>query len=361
MDNSGLYSEYMELALELAERGWGEVEPNPMVGAVIVKDDKIIGKGYHEKFGGPHAEINALEDCAKNNINPAGATMYVTLEPCCHVGKTGPCTDAIIKAKLARVVLAMTDPTAKVSGKGIEQLRQAGVTVDVGLCEKQAQKLNAPFIKFAETKKPWVIVKWAQSQDGFLARNDGVQWISGEESREDVHKLRRRAQGILVGINTVLADDPLLTARPGREVQPMRIVLDSKLKIPLDCKLFATIKEARVLVCTAEEVYKNSERVTEIRAAGGDVFESCYLEEVLEYLGSIGIQQLLVEGGAKVIDSFLSRDMADEVVIYIAPITLGEKGEVPISELMAKCRVSIGNAKKFGQDKRILVFSKEQS
>ena len=349
-------TEYMELALTLAEKGRGEVEPNPMVGCVIVKNDKIIGKGYHEKFGNPHAEINALKNCEES---PAGAVMYVTLEPCCHFGKTDPCTEAIIKAKLGRVVVAMTDPTRKVSGKGVEQLRQAGITVDVGLCQKQAQKLNAPFIKFAEMKKPWVIVKWAQSRDGFLARSDGIRWISGEQSRADAHKLRKRVQGILVGINTILADNPLLTARPGRDSQPLRIVLDSKLRIPLDCKLFTTIKEAPVLVCTTEDGFRNSEKVAEIKAMGGDVFASCDLEKVLEYLGGIGVQQLLAEGGAKVIDSFLTQNLADEVVIYIAPMKLGEKDKVSISEAMAQlggCLNNVLEKRRFEDDVRLSGF-----
>ena len=343
---------YMCQALALAEKGLGEVEPNPMVGAVLIKNNEIIGTGYHEKFGGSHAEINALKNCDQS---PAGAVMYVTLEPCCHFGKTPPCTEAIIKAKLARVVVAMTDPTEKVSGKGLEQLRQSGITVEVGLCQKQARKLNAPFIKFAETKKPWVIVKWAQSRDGFLARANGSQWISGEQSRADAHKLRKRVQAILVGINTILADNPLLTVRPGRGSQPLRIVLDSKLRIPLDCRLFATIKETPVLVCTAEEGYKNSEKVVEIKAAGGDVFDSCDLEKVLEHLGSLGIEQLLVEGGAKVIDSFLRKNLTDEAVIYIAPTALGNNGKTAVSEAMDKCRADLAeaNIKTLGPDKCI--------
>ena len=346
---------YMLEALALAEKGKGSVEPNPMVGCVIVKDNKIIGKGYHEKFGGPHAEINAMADCAKNIASPTDATMYVTLEPCCHVGKTGPCAEAIIKAKPARVIVAMTDPTEKVSGKSIKQLQQAGIAVDVGLCQNQAQKLNRPFIKFAKTKRPWVIVKWAQSEDGFMSRTDGVRWISGEESRQDAHSLRRQMQGILVGINTVLADDPLLTARPSRGKQPLRIVLDSKLKIPLDCQLLNTTEQAPVLVCTTEEGYRNSKKVAEIKAVRGDVFKSCNLEKVLKYVGSLGVQQLLIEGGGEVINSFLSDGLADEVAIYIAPIKLGDKGAVPVCESMIKCILALAETKvkKIGNDKYI--------
>lgn len=362
MADSRRDKEYMQQALTLAEKGRGRVEPNPMVGAVIVRDGKIIGQGYHEKFGSPHAEINALADCAKNNITPAEATMYVNLEPCCHVGKTPPCTDAIINAKLAHVIVAMADPTGKVSGKGIEQLRKAGITVDLGLCAESAKSLNAPFVKFAVTKRPWVIVKWAQSKDGFLARSDGERWISGPESRADAHKLRRRVQGILVGINTILADDPLLTARPGRTEQPLRIVLDSKLKIPLDCKLFATIKEAPLLICTTRQGYKNNEKVKKIKAAGGNVFASCDLKKILEHAGTIGIEQLLVEGGAKVINSFLDQALADEAAIYIAPITLANNGTAKVSELMAQLSDhlnKIQQKRRFEDDIRLSGFTKK--
>jgi len=213
---------YMGMALKLAQRGIGMVEPNPAVGAIIIKANQIVGRGWHEKFGGPHAEINALQDCKTLGVNPRGATMYVTLEPCSHQGKTGPCTEAIIAAGLAKVFVATIDPSKHANGAGLEQLRNAKIQVHTGLCETEARLLNAPFIKFAATGKCWVILKWAQSIDGKLAKTEprpsGSGWISGEESRKDVHKLRQRVGGILVGINTVLADDPLLTARPVRSL-----------------------------------------------------------------------------------------------------------------------------------------------
>ncbi|MFB0524826.1 MAG: bifunctional diaminohydroxyphosphoribosylaminopyrimidine deaminase/5-amino-6-(5-phosphoribosylamino)uracil reductase RibD, partial [Phycisphaerae bacterium] len=254
----------MQIALRLAARGIGSVEPNPAVGAVIVKDSQIIGKGWHQKFGGPHAEINALQDCKKIDVSPQGATMYVTLEPCCHYAKTPPCTDAIIAAGLAKVVVATIDPSEHANGKGIQQLRNAGIEVQAGLCEAQARLLNAPFIKFAATGKCWVILKWAQTIDCKLAyadRTEQQRWISNEQSRKDAHKLRRRAGGILVGINTVIADDPLLTPRPGRGKQPTRIVLDSSLRIPLNCQLLATAKKAPVLILTSEKAVQSNPEV----------------------------------------------------------------------------------------------------
>ena len=340
-------SKYMQMALRLAKRGFGSVETNPLVGCYIVKDGRVIGKGWHKKFGGPHAEINALVDCSKSGVNPAGAAMYVTLEPCCHQGKTPACTDAIIKAKISKVVAAMADLSEHASGKGIEQLRQAGIDVEVGIFETQAKILNAPFIKFAETGRCWVIVKWAQSIDGKLAWTDKAmgQWISNEKSRRDSHKLRRSVQGILVGINTVIADDPLLTVRPSKGKKPVRIVLDTNLKIPLDCKLFATVKKSPVIIVTSEDA--NQELAEKISGKGAEVLtvpttqRCCDLEYLLNELSSRGIGQLLVEGGPTVISSFLKQRLADQVVIYIAPNLLGSEGNTGLSESMAQLTDSI--------------------
>ncbi|MCH8121470.1 MAG: bifunctional diaminohydroxyphosphoribosylaminopyrimidine deaminase/5-amino-6-(5-phosphoribosylamino)uracil reductase RibD, partial [Planctomycetes bacterium] len=266
----------MRMALRLARRGIGSVEPNPAVGAVIVKANQIVGKGWHKKFGGPHAEINALEDCKTLGVNPRGAAMYVTLEPCSVQGKTGPCTQAIIEAGLAKVFVATIDPSEHASGKGIEQLSNAGIEVQTGICETEAKILNAPFIKFAATGRCWVTLKWAQSIDGKVAvtepRPSGSSWISGEQSRKDVHKLRRRAQAILAGVNTVIADDPLLTARPSRGKKLTRIVLDSHLRIPLDCKLIKTAKKSPVLIYTNESTLRtNPEIAAKITKKGVEV------------------------------------------------------------------------------------------
>ena len=252
------------MALKLAARGVGSVEPNPAVGAVIVKDGQIIGKGFHKKFGGPHAEINALVDCRAKGLDPVGAALYVTLEPCCHFGKTPPCADALIEAKIARVVTAVMDPSPHAAGKGIEKLRAAGIEVEVGICEKEAALLNAPFFKFAKTNLPWVILKWAQSIDGKLAyanpAADG-QWLSNGQSRKDAHDLRRRVQAILVGIKTVIADDPLLTPRPSKGKNPLRVVLDVDLRMPHESKLLQTAKEFPLLVVTSHHSLKYREEI----------------------------------------------------------------------------------------------------
>lgn len=335
----------MKLALELAKKGLGKVWPNPMVGCVIVKNNKIIGKGYHKKFGAPHAEINALKNCKKSS---AGATMYVTLEPCCHFGKTPPCTDAIIKAGIKKVVAAAKDPTSKVGGKGFGILKKAGIEVETNICKSEAEKLNAPFFKFAKTKKPWVIVKWAQSKDGFLARSDKKRWITNAKSRKDVHSLRKKVQAILVGINTILKDDPMLTARPNIVKQPLRVVLDSQLKIPANCNLLKTAKKSPVCIFTTVDKTKIKQKGVQIIKVGkykGEI----NLKAVLAELGKRNVQQLLVEGGEKVITSFLRQKLADEIIIYTSGERLGKKGSVKSSGAMKKVYTRL---KKSGRDKK---------
>lgn len=338
-------NKFMEMSLKLAAKGIGSVEPNPAVGAVIVKDGQVVGKGWHKKFGGQHAEINALADCKAKGHSPAGATMYVTLEPCCHFGKTPPCADSLIEAKIAKVVVAVVDPAPHCDGKGIEKLRAAGIEVEVGMCEKEAVLLNAPFFKFAKTNLPWVILKWAQSIDGKLAyanpKADG-QWISNEQSRNDAHDLRRRVQAVLVGINTVIADDPLLTPRPANGKNPLRIVLDVDLHIPHESKLLQTAKKSPLLVVTSHHSLKYREEVAHhIIKLGGQVLPlpmadgQCDLNAMLAELGKRQIQQILVEGGPTVIASFLKQNLADEVRVYIAPKILGAAGTASIAEAMA--------------------------
>jgi diaminohydroxyphosphoribosylaminopyrimidine deaminase/5-amino-6-(5-phosphoribosylamino)uracil reductase len=354
---------YMRAALKLAQRGVGSVEPNPAVGAVIVKSNQIIGRGWHKEFGGPHAEINALEDCKGLGVNPRGATMYVTLEPCCHEGKTSPCTDAIITAGLARVVVATTDPSEHAGGKGLDILRDSGIDVQTGVCEKEAKLLNAPFMKFAATGKCWVILKWAQSIDGKVAWAGGGEerrYISNELSRKDVQSLRRRVGAVLVGINTVLADDPLLTVRPSKGKGPTRVVLDSHLRIPPDCKLLATAKKAPVMILTsAEALGAESGKQGQITEKGAEVLVCpstgrSNLHFLLDELNSRGVSQLLVEGGPTVITSFLRENLADQVVVYITPKILGACGSVGISSAMAELTESLAlhhvDTRRFGDD-----------
>ncbi len=364
---------YMLKALKIAQRGIGSVEPNPAVGCVIVKGGQVIGKGWHQKFGGPHAEINALNDCRNLGANPKGGVMYVTLEPCCHIGKTGACTMAIIDAGITKVVTAMTDPSAHAQGKGFETLRQAGIEVEVGVCQQQAKLLNAPFIKFASTGKTWVILKWAQSIDGKLAyAGEKNKWMSCESSRKDAHMLRNQAHAILVGIGTVLADDPLLTPRGagGKDKKLTRIILDSRLQIPPDCQLVKTAKKQPVIVVTyAGSLSSNTNKKELLEKAGveilafGDLQGKSNLAFVLDELGKRNIQQLLVEGGPKILASFLREGLADELCVYIAPKILGSAGSADIAQALADLKKDVGlrhiKAETFDGDTRIKGFTSQ--
>lgn len=330
-------TDHMQTALRLARRGLGSVEPNPAVGCVIVKDGAVIGEGFHGRFGGPHGEVNALTDCRSRGHNPAGAAAYVTLEPCTHTGKTPPCTEAVIAAGITTVFVAAEDPT-KLAGGGISRLKEAGIKVYVGLCREEAEQLNAPFYKHARTGLPWVIVKWAQSIDGKLAwKNPPIEgnWISNEKSRANVHRLRKKVQAILTGIDTVITDNPKLTVRIDGETidrPPLRVVLDSKLRMPWDCHLI-TIPEAPTLIITTVQTAQTEfQQVEKLKAAGVDVLavppkdEHCDLNAVLAELGRRGIQQLLIEAGPTLISRFLAENLADELAIYIAPLIMGQNG-----------------------------------
>jgi diaminohydroxyphosphoribosylaminopyrimidine deaminase / 5-amino-6-(5-phosphoribosylamino)uracil reductase len=358
---------FMQSALKLAEKGIGSVEPNPAVGCVIVKAGQVIGTGYHHKFGGPHAEINALDDCRKLGVKPEDSTMYVTLEPCCHIGKTGPCTEAIITAKVARVVVAIQDPSPHAAGKGIEQLRSAGIEVEVGSCQEQARLLNAPFFKYVTTGKCWIILKWAQSIDGMLAykgHSRERRWISNELSRKDARKLRRRAGAVIVGIGTVLADDPLLMPEPTDDKTRLRVVLDDKLRIPLKSQLARTAKDSPVLVYTRPLAHKTQTKLADQMAQEG-VEVLAYDHEkgrsnlpgLLGTLSGRGVQQVLVEGGPTVLSSFLKEGLADEICIYVAPRILASRGAACMADALASLHQAVGiqhvEIRSFGEDVRL--------
>jgi len=342
MQTTDPHQQYMLQALDLARKGIGSVEPNPAVGCVIVKDDKVIGKGFHEKFGQPHAEVNAINDCKKNDHDTAGVVMYVTLEPCCHTGKTPPCTEAVIAAGIKKVFIANIDPFENVSGKGIEKLQNAGIQVYSGICAEQAAIVNAPFFKFAKTKLPWTTLKWAQSLDGYMATTDTAKrrWISNAASREDVHKLRSIVQAILVGVHTVIADDPMLTPRPDNGKHPLRIVMDSSLRIPLQCKLLNTKDSPTLIVTTLPAINENQQKLADILEKGAEIFTvdkvniKCDIAQMLGELANRNIQQLLIEGGPTIQTAFIESGFADEVRVYTAPEKLGKDGAVKVTRKM---------------------------
>ena len=319
----------MRRALELAEQGRGWVEPNPLVGAVLVRAGRVVGEGYHERFGGPHAEAHALSQAG---AAARGAMLYVTLEPCCHHGKTPPCTDALIAAGVRRVVAAMKDP--QVGGAGLDRLRQAGLTVHTGVLEDQARQLNAPYLKLITRGVPYVHAKWAMTLDGKIATVTGQsKWITGEQSRRRVHELRGRMDAIIVGIGTVLADDPLLTARPPGPRTASRVVLDSGGRLPPESQLARTARDAPVIVATTDRASAGSLRV--LQQAGceclrlGRSAEGVDLDGLLRELGQRRLTNVLVEGGSAVLGSFFEQRQLDEVYVFVAAKLLGGGARAP--------------------------------
>jgi diaminohydroxyphosphoribosylaminopyrimidine deaminase/5-amino-6-(5-phosphoribosylamino)uracil reductase len=318
--------DFMDLALTLAEHGRGAVEPNPLVGAVVVQKGQVVGVGHHERFGGPHAEVNAL---AAATDQARGGALYVTLEPCCHQGKTPPCTDAILRAGIARVVAAIRDPFPRVDGGGLAALRAAGVTVELGPRAEAAGRLNAPYLKRLATGLPYVTAKWAMTLDGKTAAASAAsQWISAPGCRALVHQLRGRMDAIVVGIGTVLADDPQLTARPPGPRTAVRVVADSQARLPLDSRLVQTAGDVPVLVAVlpaapADRRQALQERGCEVVIVPGGSPPGVPISPLLEELGRRGMTNVLVEGGGKLIGSFLDAGQVDVVEAYIAPIIEG--------------------------------------
>jgi diaminohydroxyphosphoribosylaminopyrimidine deaminase/5-amino-6-(5-phosphoribosylamino)uracil reductase len=336
---------WMRRALALAERGRGAVEPNPLVGAVIVCDNQVVGEGWHERFGQAHAEINAL---AQAGPAARGATLYCTLEPCCHQGKTGPCTDALLKAGIVRVVMAMLDPFPQVAGQGSSQLRSAGVLVETGVCEAEARLLNAPYLKLLTTGQPYVHAKWAMTLDGKIATARGdSKWISNEASRRWVHDFRGRVDAILIGRGTALADDPVLTVRPPGVRTPLRIVLDRAATLPPTSRLVRTLDEAPLLVVTAEN--GDLRRENALRAAGCEVLAlpcpdyPSMVTELLDELGRRRFTNLLVEGGSRVLGSFFDAGAIDRVHVFLAPRLLGGAHAMPAIGGQGAARVIDGS------------------
>jgi diaminohydroxyphosphoribosylaminopyrimidine deaminase/5-amino-6-(5-phosphoribosylamino)uracil reductase len=327
---------YMARALNLARRGEGSTSPNPMVGAVVVKDGEIIGEGYHQQYGGPHAEVFALEAAGEA---ARGADIYVTLEPCSHYGKTPPCAQKVIDSGIKRAVIAMVDPNPEVAGRGIEMLKEAGIEVEVGLFQEKAEVLNESFLKYIQSEYPFVYLKKAQTLDGYIATSTGdSKWITNSKARLEGHKLRHRVDAIMVGIGTVLADNPSLTARLEAEngIDPLRIILDPLLDIPLDAKIINQQSEAETLIICADDfpparaaailakkkklMEKEQVQLLSFKAENDDYFE---LREILKSLHQRKISSLLVEGGARLSHTFLQEDLVDKFYYFIAPKIYG--------------------------------------
>ncbi|WP_102691161.1 bifunctional diaminohydroxyphosphoribosylaminopyrimidine deaminase/5-amino-6-(5-phosphoribosylamino)uracil reductase RibD [Rummeliibacillus pycnus] len=358
--------DYMRLALELAASAKGNTNPNPLVGAVIVKDGVIVGTGLHRKAGEPHAEVHAFNMAGDHAED---ATLYVTLEPCSHYGKTPPCANRVVEAKVSRVVVAMEDPNPQVAGRGIKLLRDAGIEVEVGVLEEEAKRLNERFIHNMITSRPFVISKFAMTLDGKIATHTGhSKWITGEAARMNVHEIRHEVDGILVGVGTVLVDNPSLTTRlPQGGKNPVRIILDSKLRTPLDANVMNT-NEAKTIIVTDSTI--DRAKAAEYEAKGVQILyvptneQGIDLNTTLEALYQEGITDILVEGGGAIHASFVRSNLIDKYIIYVAPKILG--GEHSISpvrgedvDLMdAASLLTFDSVEKMGEDLRIIAYPK---
>jgi diaminohydroxyphosphoribosylaminopyrimidine deaminase / 5-amino-6-(5-phosphoribosylamino)uracil reductase len=360
---------YLARALELAEGGRGRVSPNPLVGAVIVQRGQVIGEGLHAELGGLHAERAALADCAARGEGPAGATMYVTLEPCAHHGRQPPCVEAILAAGVERVVIASEDPSEKASGRGPGMLRDGGVEVAfaAGAEAAAARRLNQAFRKHARTGLPLVTLKLAISLDGQTRTAPGDSaWISGERSRDLVHRWRAESDAIAAGIGTVLADDPLLTARPeGVEGprQPLRVVFDSQARLPLDSRLLRTLDLSPLLVVVSPEA--DSSRVQALKQAGAEILVTSgptpadRVTSALGDLGRRGITSLFLEGGRTLASSFLAADQVDASRTFVAPVLLGAQGSQPAARTAPRREALEAFTERIGDDLLVTATFKE--
>ncbi len=320
---------YMRRALELAKMGAGYTSPNPMVGCVVVKDGRIISEGYHERYGEFHAERNALTRCTEDT---SGADLYVTLEPCCHYGKTPPCTEIIIEKKIGRVYVGSMDSNPLVAGKGVQILRDHGIEVETGILEDECLKLNEVFYHYIQTKTPFVVMKYAMTLDGKIACATGdSKWVTGEAARHQVHEMRGRYRGIMVGIGTVLADDPMLNCRGVKGKDPIRIICDSRLRIPLESQIVRTASEIPTIVACAHgtmEAERKQEKIEKLREAGIQIISTkgahgVNLKELMTVLGEQKIDSILLEGGGTLNASALEDGIVNKVYAYIAGKLIG--------------------------------------
>lgn len=357
---------YMKLALDLAATASGKTNPNPVVGAILVKDGQVVGVGFHRKAGEPHAEVHAFR-MAEGYTN--GATLYVTLEPCSHYGKTPPCAELVASSGVTRVVVAMQDPNPMVAGRGIQLLRDTGIEVEVGVLEEEAKRLNERFVHNMTKRRPFIISKVAMTLDGKLAASPGhSKWVTGEEARREVHRLRNEVDAILVGINTVLADNPRLTTRlPEKGKNPVRVILDSNLRLPEDAHI-TDCTAAKTWIATKEDA--DPEKVNRLKQKGLEILFvpstrlGLDLRRLSEMLYEKGITDLLVEGGSEVNASFLRASLIDKWLIYIAPKVLGGRGSLtpyggPDLETMDEAlNVRIHSVRQIGEDLCITAYPK---
>jgi len=360
--------EYMKMAIELAKERKGLTHPNPTVASVIVKDGKVIGKGVHLKAGYPHAEREAIKDAIEKGYDITNATMYITLEPCCHYGRTPPCTTAIIDNRIKRVVVATLDANPLVAGKGMEILKSKGIETDIGVLEDEAKKLNEDFFVYIRKKRPFVNIKIAQTLDGKIATKTGSsKWITSESSRKYAHQLRKEATAVLVGVNTALKDNPELTIRHiETDKQPIRVLIDKELKTPLDYKIFNN--KAETIVITSEKADKEKlnrlENMGNINVIILPLYEGKFdIKEILKALYEREIMHLLVEGGKETITRFIKEDLFDKISLFIAPKIIGEDGissigKLGIEDITQAVALEIRDIKRFDPDIFLEIYKK---
>jgi diaminohydroxyphosphoribosylaminopyrimidine deaminase/5-amino-6-(5-phosphoribosylamino)uracil reductase len=342
--NNTTNEQLIHQTLSLAEKGRGYVSPNPLVGCVIIKDDTIIGSGYHEKFGEAHAEVNAIRDAEKNGYDISGSTVYVNLEPCSHKAKTPPCADLLIEKKIAKCVIGMQDPYPEVNGSGIAKLKAAGIEVISGVLETECKELNKFFIKYVTKKTPYVTVKLGTSLDGKTALKSGVsKWITSEESRKAVHKMRAEYDAVLVTSATVLADDPELTVRLAEGRSPKRIILDANLRVPESAKVFSDSHAQHTIVVTTERTLQEKKELKNILSSRGiqfiqakDTQNQFILQDVFTKIGDLNIASILVEPGPTLSTILLQENLFDELVLFVAPIVLGSDARSAFGDLHVK-------------------------
>lgn len=327
---------YMNRAIELAIKATGKTNPNPLVGAVIVKNGTIIGEGFHHAFGDLHAEREALQDCLKKNNSPIGAELYVTLEPCCHFGKQPPCTQAILEYGISKVIIGSKDPNPLVSGKGISFLRQNGIEVFEDFLQKECDSINEIFFHYITNKTPFVALKYAMTMDGKICTTLGEsKWISSQKSREHAHSLRSKYSCIMVGINTVLKDNPMLNCRIQDGRNPVRVICDSSLKIPMQSKIVQSAKEIpTIIACAKNKISKSEKKLLQLENAGLEILitdgEIVNLKKLLNYLATKNLDSVLIEGGAELNFSALKENIVNKVYSYIAPKIFGGTAKSPV-------------------------------
>jgi diaminohydroxyphosphoribosylaminopyrimidine deaminase / 5-amino-6-(5-phosphoribosylamino)uracil reductase len=350
---------YIKLAIEIAKKGMGSVSPNPLVGCVIIKNERIIGAGFHEKYGGNHAEVNAIESAIEN---VEGGTMYINLEPCSHQGLTPPCADRIIKSKIKRVVVGTLDMNPLVSGRGIKKLKSAGIDVKVGLLENECIRLNKFFFKYILTGIPYVSIKAAQTLDGRIADEHGEsKWISSAQSRRYVHELRSKYDAVLVGAGTVKKDDPNLTVRLVEGRNPKRVIIDTNLSIKSTNKLYLNNGDKKLIIVTSVNNQDKKNKIKRLTNAGAHIIfvnedekKKLNLKDVLKELGKMQISSILVEGGGEVFSSFIKRNLFDDILLFICPKILGSGlsviDNIGIKSIRNALKIKIGNFEKIGDD-----------